>query len=236
MALRQLIKDKLDELRSTIQEAKVGHADAARAIVNNDSGFRLMQQINQRLAAMDAEEDRLLNSGQAAAARYGKLLQAGVALAFVLICILGALMARFTRQSFGALTAARDQLLASNNQLLEQITRREQVESQLRQSQKMEALGQLTGGIAHDFNNMLGVIMGAHDLMSRRIRNGDFGIQRFLDAATNATERAAVLTQRLLAFARQQPLAPQPIDANKMIGNMSDSCTRPWASTSRSRR
>ncbi|HTC05021.1 MAG TPA: CHASE3 domain-containing protein [Xanthobacteraceae bacterium] len=221
-ALRQLIKDKLDELRSTIDEAKAGHADAARAIVNNDSGFRLMQQINQRLAAMDAEEDRLLNSRQAAAARSGKLLQAGVALAFVLICILGALMARFTRQSFAALTTARDQLLASNNQLLEQITRREQAESQLRQSQKMEALGQLTGGIAHDFNNMLGVIMGAHDLMSRRIKNGDFGIQRFLDAATNATERAAVLTQRLLAFARQQPLAPQPIDANKMIGNMSD--------------
>ncbi len=222
VALRQLIKDKLDELRSTIDEAKAGHADAARAIVNNDSGFRLMQEINQRLAAMDAEEDRLLNSRQAAAARSGKLLQAGVALAFVLICILGALMARFTRQSFGALTTARDQLLVSNNQLLEQITRREQVESQLRQSQKMEALGQLTGGIAHDFNNMLGVIMGAHDLMSRRIRNGDFGIQRFLDAATSATERAAVLTQRLLAFARQQPLAPQPIDANKMIGNMSD--------------
>ena len=222
VALRQLIKDKLDELRSTIDEAKAGRPDAARAIVDNDSGFRLMQQINQRLAAMDAEEDRLLNSRQAAAARSGKLLQAGVALAFVLICILGALMARFTRQSFAALTTARDQLLASNNQLLEQITRREQVESQLRQSQKMEALGQLTGGIAHDFNNMLGVIMGAHDLMSRRIRNGDFGIQRFLDAATNATERAAVLTQRLLAFARQQPLAPQPIDANKMIGNMSD--------------
>jgi signal transduction histidine kinase len=221
-ALRQLIQDKLAELRSTIDEAKAGHPDAARAIVNNDSGFRLMQQINQRLAAMDAEEDRLLNSRQATAARSGKLLQAGVALAFVLICILGALMARFTRQSFAALTAARDQLLVSNTQLLEQVTRREQVESQLRQSQKMEALGQLTGGIAHDFNNMLGVIMGAHDLMSRRIRNGDFGIQRFLDAATNATERAAVLTQRLLAFARQQPLAPQPIDANKMIGNMSD--------------
>jgi signal transduction histidine kinase len=86
----------------------------------------------------------------------------------------------------------------------------------------MEALGQLTGGIAHDFNNMLGVIMGAHDLISRRVVKGDFNIARFLDAATNATERAAILTQRLLAFARQQPLAPQPVDANKMIANMSD--------------
>ena len=107
-------------------------------------------------------------------------------------------------------------------QLLEQMSRREQVESQLRQSQKMQALGQLTGGIAHDFNNMLGVIMGAHDLILRRIRKGDFGIERFVEAAANAAERAASLTQRLLAFARQQPLAPQPIDANKMISGMSD--------------
>ncbi len=69
---------------------------------------------------------------------------------------------------------------------------------------------------------MLGVIMGALDLVKRRIAKGDFGIQRFLDAATAATERAATLTQRLLAFARQQPLSPQPLDANKMIGNMSE--------------
>ena len=102
------------------------------------------------------------------------------------------------------------------------MNRREEVENQLRQSQKMQAIGQLTGGIAHDFNNMLGVIMGAHDLILRRIRKGDFGIERFVEAAANAAERAALLTQRLLAFARQQPLAPQPIDANKMISGMSD--------------
>jgi len=112
--------------------------------------------------------------------------------------------------------------MASNDQLLEQIDRREQAEDQLRQAQKMQALGQLTGGIAHDFNNMLGVILGAHDLILRRIRKGDFGIERFVEAATDAAKRAAMLTQRLLAFARQQPLAPQTIDANKMIGSMSD--------------
>ena len=132
------------------------------------------------------------------------------------------MIARFTRQSFSALAAANGRLLVSNDQLLEQMNRREEVENQLRQSQKMQALGQLTGGIAHDFNNMLGVIMGAHDLILRRIRKGDFGIERFVEAAANAAERAALLTQRLLAFARQQPLAPQPIDANKMISGMSD--------------
>jgi signal transduction histidine kinase len=221
-ALRPLVQQKLDELQSTVAEKQAGHADAAMAIVNNDSGFRLMQQIRARILAMQAEENQLLASRQSTAARTGMLLQAGVAAAFLLICVLGFLVARFTRQSFAALTAARDQLFAANALLLEQVSRREQVESQLRQSQKMEALGQLTGGIAHDFNNMLGVIMGAQDLIARRIKKGDFGIQRFLDAATSATERAAVLTQRLLAFARQQPLAPQPVDANKMIAGMSE--------------
>ena len=222
VALRQLVKDKLDELRSTVDAAKAGHEDAALAIVNNDSGFRLMQQINQRLAAMQTQEDQLLLSRQATAARSDVLLQISVAIAFMLICILGALIARFTRRSFSALASAHDNLVATNTQLVEQITRREEVEGQLRQSQKMQAIGQLTGGIAHDFNNMLGVIMGAHDLMVRRIAKGDVDIQRFLDAAGNAAERAAILTRRLLAFARQQPLAPQPIDANKMIGSMSD--------------
>jgi signal transduction histidine kinase len=221
-ALRQLIKQKLDELRSTIDQARAGHHDAAIAIVNNDTGFRFMQEINERLAAMQTEEDQLLTARQSSAARSAMLLQAGVAIAFLLICLLGVLVARFTRQSFGALATARDQLMASNTRLHDQIRQREEVEGQLRQSQKMQAIGQLTGGIAHDFNNMLGVIIGCHDLMARRIAKGDFGIQRFLEAASNATERAAVLTRRLLAFARQQPLAPQPIDANKMIGSMSD--------------
>jgi signal transduction histidine kinase len=143
-------------------------------------------------------------------------------LSFLLICVVGFLIARYTRQSVATISGARDQLLITNQELIGQIAQREQVEDQLRQSQKMESLGQLTGGIAHDFNNMLGVIMGAHDLISRRIKKGDFGIQRFLDAAISATERAAILTQRLLAFARQQPLEPQPLDANKMIVSMSD--------------
>jgi signal transduction histidine kinase/ActR/RegA family two-component response regulator len=220
--LRQLIGDKLAELRSTVEERDAGHPEAALAIVKDDKGFRLMQEILGLLAALQTEEDRLLNSRQADAARSGVLLQGVVALAFLLICILGVLIARHTRRSVAAIATARDQLAAANQQLVEQIGRREEVESQLRQSQKMQALGQLTGGIAHDFNNMLGVIVGSLDLTLRRIKKGDFAIERFLDAANNATERAALLTQRLLAFARQQPLAPQPIDANKMIINMSN--------------
>ncbi len=220
--LRQLVGDKLAELRATVEERQAGRPEAALAIVNDDMGFRLMQEIRGLLVALQTGEDRLLNSRQADAARSGVWLQTVVALAFLLICILGVLIARHTRRSVAAIATARDQLAAANQQLVEQIARREEVESQLRQSQKMQALGQLTGGIAHDFNNMLGVIVGSLDLILRRIKKGDFAIERFLDAASNATERAALLTQRLLAFARQQPLAPQPIDANKMIVNMSN--------------
>jgi signal transduction histidine kinase len=220
--LRQLIQDKLAELGATVNAYKAGDNDAALAIVNSDKGFQLMQEIRLSIGNMQSEEDRLLATRQTVAARSGTMLQAGVAVAFLLIFAAGFLMARFTRESFAALTAARDRLALANRQLLDQVTRREAAESQLRQAQKMEALGQLTGGIAHDFNNMLGVIMGALDLVKRRIAKGDYGVERFLDAATIASERAATLTQRLLAFARQQPLSPQPLDANRMIAAMSD--------------
>jgi signal transduction histidine kinase/CheY-like chemotaxis protein len=221
-ALRQLIIDKLKEMRATIDARKAGRGDAASAIVDSDEGRRAMDEIRQLVATMDTEEDRLLGARQADAATSGKLLQWGVGATFALICLVGALIGYFTRRSFAEVAGARDRLITSNAELRDEIERREQAESQLRQSQKMEAIGQLSGGIAHDFNNMLGVIAGALDLMQRRIRNGDFAVERFLEVATKGTERAAGLTHRLLAFARQQPLAPEPVDANKLIVGMSD--------------
>jgi len=92
----------------------------------------------------------------------------------------------------------------------------------LRQSQKMEAVGQLTGGIAHDFNNMLAVMVGSLELLGRRLAGGDARAQRYLDAATDAARRASQLTQRLLAFSRQQPLQPAAVDANKIVAGMAD--------------
>ncbi len=96
-------------------------------------------------------------------------------------------------------------------------------EEALRQSQKMEALGQLTGGIAHDFNNLLTGILGAMDIMKRRIASGRLDdVQRFMDAASTSALRAAALTHRLLAFARRQPLDPRPVDINHLILGMED--------------
>ncbi len=98
---------------------------------------------------------------------------------------------------------------------------RERAEASLRQSQKMEAVGQLTGGIAHDFNNMLTGIIGSLDLMRRRIAaNRIDELGRFMDAATTSAERAASLTHRLLAFSRRQSLDPQPLEMNALIQSM----------------
>ena len=97
-----------------------------------------------------------------------------------------------------------------------------QAEDQLRQAQKMEAVGQLTGGVAHDFNNMLAVVTGSLDLLNRRLSASDPQSMRLVMSALEASKRAGTLTQRLLAFSRQQPLEPEVLDANKLVAGMSD--------------
>jgi PAS domain S-box-containing protein len=110
---------------------------------------------------------------------------------------------------------------------LRDVTERQRIEQQLRQAQRMEAVGQLTGGIAHDFNNLLTVVLGNIDLVRRRLAAGE--LPRGLDemgraagAAARAAERGALLTQRLLAFSRRQALEPAPVDPNKLVSGSSD--------------
>jgi signal transduction histidine kinase/CheY-like chemotaxis protein len=122
--------------------------------------------------------------------------------------------------------------LADLNRTLEQrveqeIRSRQQVEERLRQSQKMEAIGQLTGGIAHDFNNLLTVIIGNVDMARRRLGAGaDERVARALANALKSSERAASLTQRLLAFSRRQPLDPGRVDVARLVGGMFDLLNR----------
>ncbi|WP_419815904.1 PAS domain-containing protein [Glacieibacterium sp.] len=98
------------------------------------------------------------------------------------------------------------------------ITERRQAEEALRQSQKLEAMGQLTGGVAHDFNNLLTPIIGSLDMLQRRGHGGERE-QRLIDGALLSAERAKTLVQRLLAFARRQPLQPVAVDvASRIIG------------------
>ncbi|SDT32509.1 hybrid sensor histidine kinase/response regulator [Bradyrhizobium canariense] len=96
-------------------------------------------------------------------------------------------------------------------------------EEALLQSQKMEAVGQLTGGIAHDFNNLLTGIVGSLDLLQTRLNQGRTdNVARYIEAAMTSANRAAALTHRLLAFARRQPLIPKSVDANRLVVSLED--------------
>lgn len=106
---------------------------------------------------------------------------------------------------------------------LEQVAELESVQSALRQSQKMEAVGQLTSGLAHDFNNLLAAISGALQLMQMRIKQGRSNdLDRYITTALGASRRAAALTHRLLAFSRQQTLTPVPTNINRLVLDMRD--------------
>ncbi|MFZ1884672.1 MAG: ATP-binding protein, partial [Rhodoplanes sp.] len=104
----------------------------------------------------------------------------------------------------------------------EDITARREMEEQLRQSQKMQVVGQLTGGIAHDFNNLLAIVIGNVQLLRERLGSDDAKAREFLDDALWSARRAGELTHRLLAFARKQPLKPSVIDLNDVVRGMSE--------------
>ena len=109
------------------------------------------------------------------------------------------------------------------SQVAERTTELMQSEAALRQSQKMEAVGQLTGGIAHDFNNLLTGIMGSLELLKTRVEQGrTAGLDRFIAAAQGSASRAAALTHRLLAFSRRQTLEPRATDVNRLVSGMED--------------
>ena len=120
-----------------------------------------------------------------------------------------------------------DELAHLNETLEAQVTMRTHelmsVEEALRQSQKMEAVGQLTGGLAHDFNNLLTGVMGSLELLQTRLMQGRVAeADRYVAAARGAAKRAAALTHRLLAFSRRQTLDPKPIDVNRLVAGMAE--------------
>jgi PAS domain S-box-containing protein len=109
------------------------------------------------------------------------------------------------------------------SRIAEAVASRLKTEESLRQSQKMEAVGQLTGGIAHDFNNLLAGIIGSMELLLLNARKGRLdAVPRYAEAALGAAKRAAILTHRLLAFSRHQKLEPKAVDVNQLIGGMEE--------------
>ena len=126
------------------------------------------------------------------------------------------------------LNATLEERVSHRTQQLEaEMAERQKTEELLRQSQKMEAVGQLTGGLAHDFNNLLAGISGSLELMHLRMQQGRFNdVDRYMGAAQGAAKRAAALTHRLLAFSRRQTLDPKPTDVDRLVRGMQEMIQR----------
>ena len=194
----------------------VAPGQAAKAV-------RLMDDVLTRIRIMTEAEDQILAERRRTTNRI--IVGTGILLLLTVLLVLvtAAVVLRDARRREAELTRARDGALAAEGALREQMAAREQAEAQVRQMQKMDSIGQLTGGIAHDFNNMLAIVIGSLDLARRRIDEGDRErLERCIANAHEGAERAAALTARLLAFSRQQPLAPLVLDVNKLVAGMSE--------------
>jgi signal transduction histidine kinase/CheY-like chemotaxis protein len=219
--VKSLAGEKFVELNRTLALYRGGNPEAARQLVLNGTGKTIMNQSEARL--LQARESTLDRVGYALWAAL--LVGAGVAFA------LAVLVANRQRRQVAAVVASERELRDANRRLLDEAVQRQRAEDQLRQSQKMEAVGQLAGGLAHDFNNMLAVILGALDIARRRLGEGAGEAARFLDAARDGATRAATLIERLLAFSRRQPLDPRVIDLNKRVAGMSELLRRTLGET-----
>ncbi len=220
--LDQLIRDRLAVLAEVLRLQRRGDRAGAEALVKSGVGRQLMIQIRTLVPELKRYEQRLLTERLASAKLVGRLLQAGILLAIAGVLALAFLAVRLTRNRTQITLQQQAQLQQANQQLMSEMGRREAAEAQVRQMQKLEAIGQLTGGIAHDFNNMLAVVISGLNLIQRRLARGDTNLDKLIEGTMEGATRAASLTQRLLAFSRQQPLAPKAIDCNRFVAGMSD--------------
>jgi len=218
--LRSLVRQKLDELTETLALARVGRTDDATAVMRSGVGQHDMQLIRTVLAHMSANENRLLVIRAARMRHMATLLRSVRIISGLLVASL----------AIFALWDARRRLIQLenvNDRLRREAKERGQAQTEVRQLQKMEAVGQLTGGIAHDFNNMLAIVIGSLDMARRRLTGSENSkIRQCIDNAAEGAQRAAILTAKLLAFSRQQPLEPRVLDINKLVSGMSEMLRR----------
>jgi len=224
--LQGLVSGKLAELQQTVDLRAAGKSDDALAIMNNDTGIQIMAGIRETIASMRSDARALLERRIRRATNASRGTQVGLLVSVALVIVFAAFAMRDARERVLDLEK-------SNTQLKSEMAERHAAEGQVRQLQKIEAIGQLTGGIAHDFNNMLAIIIGSLNLARRRLVGTDLhpSVLGFIDSATEGAQRAATLTSRLLAFSRQQPLDPRVIDANKLVGGMSELLQRTLGET-----
>ncbi len=224
--LRSLADQRLDKLKEVLLRRRSGGFGAAAALISQGQGKQLMDELRRTISRMRAEEDRLLAIRRADSRVVSDRLNLILIAGFGLLIALGVFAVRGAANRMAAVAASRDDLARANADLIAEARSRKEAEGQVRQMQKMEAVGQLTGGIAHDFNNMLSIIVGSLDLARRRLRTDPENAEVCIDNALDGARRAASLTGRLLAFSRQQPLAPVVSDPNKLVGGMSEMLRR----------
>jgi signal transduction histidine kinase/ActR/RegA family two-component response regulator len=223
-SLRAAIQRKLAELDGAIALRKAGASDAALATVKEGPSWDRQVDVARVMDQMRTTEGQLLAQRTREAEWLNLALLFAVAGGGLLMMGFAGLWVEQARKAGRELETAYRELSDTNAELVSQIASRAAAESQVRQMQKMEAVGQLTGGIAHDFNNMLAVVIGNLNLIQRRLAQGkgDAKLASFVDSALEGANRAAALTGRLLAFSRQQPLSPEPIEPNRLVSGMSD--------------
>jgi signal transduction histidine kinase/ActR/RegA family two-component response regulator len=224
--VRPLIAQRIALAQKTIEMRRTGSFEEARAEVLKGDGLAAMRELRGEFQRMQQTEAALLEVRTASAQKAIYALSAAL-----LVLFLGT-VAALTSWIINQRRTSKE-LADTNDALKQSIADREAAELQMRQMQKMEAVGQLTGGIAHDFNNMLAVIISGISLARKRLANGQAGATELLASAIDGANRAAALVKKLLAFSRQQPLEPQAIDANKFVAGMSDLTARALGETIR---
>ncbi|MEG3179187.1 CHASE3 domain-containing protein [Sphingomonas sp. LT1P40] len=225
-ALAQCVRDRVRTLEIGVADARQGRFERSQQVVRSGVGKRQMDQCRALIGEMKAEEQRLLAERNSNLQDWANRLTLWLVFGGIAIFALAWYATRDARRRARAAIRAGDALIVANQQLTEEAESRVAAEAQVRQLQKMESIGQLTGGVAHDFNNMLAIVIGSLDMARRRLRSDPDKASESLNNAMEGAERAAQLTARLLAFSRQQPLAPKAVDANKLVGGMSEMLRR----------
>ena len=219
-----LIQTKSDQLNKCVALAKASQRDAALAVINSRDDRQTLAKIRAEIEDVLDNERILLGERQAHAAQSRYVLAALIGLALLTATILAGVLAISTR------TAVQG-LLERTAELETESRLRQEAEATLRQSQKMEAVGQLSGGIAHDFNNLLTIITGNLDTMRRALAEAAnpgtvaelrSKLTKPVESALKGANSAAQLTQRLLAFSRRQALEPARVDLNRLVSDMMD--------------
>ena len=213
----------LAKTAKTIDLGRSGRFDEAVALVAAGRGQEALNSFQTLVAEFNSAESDLLVKRQAAESMARAIMLGLILLG--LAAAVGAALAAF------ALSGAFIKELRERSEALAEETRaRKDAQAILAQTQKMESIGQLAGGVAHDFNNLMTVVIGNLDSVERRLASAGTAdaapIGKPIAAAMQGARRAATLTQRLLAFSRQQVLSPQQVDLNRLVGGLSEMLTR----------